>query len=126
MLFMQLPLVLPVTAGVLGLLLGRWPSVASAVGVLGVLASAAVGRGPACAVLLGGEGPPPLVLEWMQPLGGSFRLELDPLSAFFLVLILVLTTLCAVYGGPYLLSQCAHPENDHAAGPHGPGPKVGP
>lgn len=121
-----LPLCLPVIAGVLALLLGRWPRAASALGVLGVLAAAAVGLGPAFTVLLGGEGPPPLVLDWMKPIGGAFHLELDPLSAFFLVLILTLTPLAALYGGPYLLSQEPHPDHTGGTGARKYGPSVGP
>lgn len=43
-------------------------------------------------------------LPWPVP-GGSFTLTLDPLAAFFLVPILLLALLCALYGHGYLKEQ---------------------
>jgi formate hydrogenlyase subunit 3/multisubunit Na+/H+ antiporter MnhD subunit len=63
-------------------------------GVLGIV--------PAVKALAGGA-PEALRLPWPVPFG-SFAVELDALSAFFLIPILALSALAAVYGGPYLLA----------------------
>jgi hydrogenase-4 component B len=81
------------------------PRHATAVAVGGAVLACLVGLVPAVAVLLGGQvGDRALSVPWMTRLGGSFSLELDCLSAFFVVLILGIGGLAAVYGGEYLLA----------------------
>jgi formate hydrogenlyase subunit 3/multisubunit Na+/H+ antiporter MnhD subunit len=58
---------------------------------------------PTCRVLLDGT-PQSLRWEW-DAAHGVFSVELDALSAFFLVPVLGLSMLAAVYGGNYLLAQ---------------------
>jgi hydrogenase-4 component B len=81
-------------------------------GVLGALAPAgalALALVPG-ARALGGSAPESLTLQWPAPLG-SVSLGLDALSAFFLLIILALGALAAVYGIGYL--------------GHEPGPRAG-
>jgi hypothetical protein len=66
--------------------------------VLGCLA----GLAPTVRVLLGGT-PESLGFDW-DALHGAFTVEVDALSAFFLVPVLGLSALAAVYGGDYLLA----------------------
>ncbi len=65
-----------------------------------VCAGAALGLGPVLSVLTGG---PTLSFAgaWPMP-NGAFLLELDPLSAFFLAPVLLLSAVTAVYGVAYL------------------------
>src|SRR5262245_60695875 len=91
--------------GIAALLASRSPRAASALGAGGAVLGAALGLVPAVLVLLGGPAPS-LILPWSVPYG-SFRLEADALSAFFLIPILGLTALSAVYGFGYLSSHDA-------------------
>ncbi|MCX5794982.1 MAG: proton-conducting transporter membrane subunit [Elusimicrobia bacterium] len=75
----------------------RW---ASLFGSGGAILGACVGLIPACAALAG-RPVQPLRLAWGLPIG-SFALALDPLSAFFVVAILGLCALAALYGAEYL------------------------
>ena len=52
--------------------------------------------------VLGGGPPESVRLPWDAP-HGAFCIGLDALSAFFLLPVLVLSALAAVYGGSYLL-----------------------
>lgn len=69
-------------------------------GCLGAPLAAVLGAGPLISVLRGG---PPLSFElpWSVP-GGALSFGLDPLSAFFMVPVLALSALAAVYGRGYL------------------------
>ncbi|MDE2293430.1 MAG: oxidoreductase, partial [Elusimicrobia bacterium] len=58
--------------------------------------------------LLGG-GPVELRLPWSVPLG-SFHVGLDALSSFFLVLVLLVSALCAVYGLGHRRAEGAEPD----------------
>ncbi len=72
------------------------PSVGAATAAVG----SAVALAPAVYVLAGGE---PLALRWAWAVPyGAFSLRIDALSALFLLPILVLSGLAAVYGGAYL------------------------
>jgi hydrogenase-4 component B len=53
--------------------------------------------------VLGGGPPEAARLTW-DAAHGAFAVELDPLGAFFLVPVLLLSALAAVYGGNYLLA----------------------
>ena len=76
------------------------PRVASGIGAIGAVAGCAVGMVPALRALT--HGPlPELSRSWAVP-AGALVVGLDPLSAFFLVPLLVLSSLAAVYGQQYL------------------------
>ena len=77
------------------------PRGSTAVGAAGAVVACTVGLIPAVRVLLGA---PVLALRvaWEVP-SGAFFLEVDALSAFFLILIFGLSALAAVYGSEYLL-----------------------
>jgi formate hydrogenlyase subunit 3/multisubunit Na+/H+ antiporter MnhD subunit len=95
-------------SGVLALLLSRAPRWASVVGAGGAVVGCLLGLVPTVQVLLGGQGglggaPVGMGLDW-DATHGVFRVEMDSLSAFFLVPVLGLSALGAVYGGDYLLA----------------------
>ena len=75
----------------------RW---VSRLGATGVVAGAAIGIIPALRVLAGAP-TESLRVGWQVPYG-AFFVEVDALSAFFLVPILSLSALAAVYGAEYL------------------------
>ena len=93
-----------VLSGLAALGASRSPAWATRFGVGGVLAAAAIGMVPAIRVAFGGAAPESLHLAWDVPYG-SFFVEIDALSAFFLVPILGVSALAALYGGAYLRSQ---------------------
>jgi len=69
-------------------------------GVGGVLAGCLCGLAPCLRVVLGGPAQS-LRMQWDVPYGTLF-LRLDALSAFFLIPVLLLCALAALYGGAYL------------------------
>jgi len=75
----------------------RW---VSRVGAAGAVAGCAMAIVPAVRVLAGAP-TESLRMSWQVPYG-AFFIEIDPLSAFFLVPILCLSALAAVYGAEYL------------------------
>jgi formate hydrogenlyase subunit 3/multisubunit Na+/H+ antiporter MnhD subunit len=93
---------LQVLAGCVAVLFARWPRTATGVGAGGAVAGCVLGLLPTLRVLLSGT-PESLSRSW-DAAHGSFRVEADPLSAFFLVPVLVLSALAAIYGGNYLLA----------------------
>ncbi len=86
--------------GIAALAVSRRPRWASAVGAAAVVAGCIAGLIPAARVLLGAP-TEAIHRSWAVPYG-SFHIELDALSAFFLVPILALCALAAVYGIEYL------------------------
>jgi formate hydrogenlyase subunit 3/multisubunit Na+/H+ antiporter MnhD subunit len=86
--------------GLLALAARRSPRVANAAGAGGALAGGVLGLVPALRVLAGAPAES-LRAAWQVPYG-SFYVEMDPLSAFFLVPIFGLSALAAVYGAEYL------------------------
>jgi hydrogenase-4 component B len=78
----------------------RW---ATLLGVGGAVLGGAVGLVSTVRVLLGGP-PEGLRLPWPVPYG-SFTVELDALSALFLLPVLALSGLAAVYGSEYVLAH---------------------
>lgn len=86
--------------GLIGLLGSRKSGWASAAGAAGTLAGSILAFWPALKVLFGGP-VLSLTLPWTIPYG-SFSIQIDPLSAFFLIPILTLTAAAAVYGTEYL------------------------
>ncbi len=93
-------------SGIAALALARSPGAATAAGAGGAVLAAAVGLVPAVQGL-GTATPERLHAAWDVPYA-SFALELDPLSAFFLLPILILSALAAVYGTEYLRGAAAH------------------
>ena len=75
----------------------RW---SSALGAAATVAGSVLSLAPAFDVLASGVARE-AHLPWPMP-GGSFRVEIDALSAFFLIPILVLSAFSAVYGAGYL------------------------
>jgi formate hydrogenlyase subunit 3/multisubunit Na+/H+ antiporter MnhD subunit len=89
-------------SGLLSLLLGRNPSRANFIGVGGVTLGCLIGILPAARILWTGQAES-LRWAWSVPYG-SFYLHVDALSAFFLVPILGLSAVAALFGGKYLLT----------------------
>lgn len=93
--------------GLLALVSDRSPRLATALGVGGIVSACVLGLIPALAVL-SGDTYPAISFAWLTDVGGSFTVALDPLSAFFLVLIFVIAGAAGVFGGDYLLAFAAH------------------
>jgi hydrogenase-4 component B len=89
-------------SAVVALLVHGRPSLTTAVATGGTLLAAATGIVPAVRTFAG-QTIAPLRLPWQAPTQ-DLLLGLDPLSAFFLVPVLVLGALAAVYGRTYLLA----------------------
>ena len=86
--------------------LSRWPRLATAVGASGALAAFALGLGPALAALSGEA----LAARWpWAPPYGDLVVGLDRLSAFFLLPVLALGAVAALYGRAYLLQGKRRP-----------------
>lgn len=86
--------------GLLSFLLGSRPVWSSRVGVAGAVSGSVIALWPVlCA--LGGAGSESLHFAWNVP-NGAFHIQLDALSAFFLLPVFILTPLAAVYGGEYM------------------------
>ncbi len=80
----------------------RTPRIATLLGAGGAAAGCLIGLIPALEVLLGG--PPQALRSAWDPAHGEFLVEIDSLSSFFLVPVLGLSALAAIYGGNYLLA----------------------
>ncbi len=91
-----LALILPLATGFISLLLSRPGRNTSWLAVSGVIGAAVLATPPAIQVLLGAV-PVELHQSWAIPFG-EFAIELDSLSAWFLLPILLLSALAAVYG----------------------------
>jgi hydrogenase-4 component B len=89
-----------VLGAIAALLAARSPRLATLLGVGGTIAGCACALFPVTRVLLGGA-PLSLALPWSVPFG-AFALGLDGLSAFFLLPLLTLSALAALYGSEYL------------------------
>lgn len=89
-------------SGVMALVLSRRARLSSLVAACGTVLGAGVVAGPVIRVLGGGS---PVVFRhpWSVPMG-EFVVRLDALSAWFLVPLLVLAVLAAVYGVSYWAS----------------------
>lgn len=99
-LLVVLALALLVVSGLAALLLSRWPRASGAVAAGGAVVAASLGLWPTVLVLGGGPSSG-FSAPWSLP-GGSLAVGLDPLSAFFLLPILLLGAVAAVYGTAYL------------------------
>jgi hydrogenase-4 component B len=91
---------LMVVSGLLALMAGRASSLACGLGAGGAVLGSVLGLFPAFGVLVKG-GRVQASWPWDVPYG-SFSLELDPLSAFFLLIVLGMTALTAIYAAEYL------------------------
>lgn len=87
--------------GLLSLVAAKRPFGATCFGVGGAVSGSVVGLIPALQCLLEGRAWK-VDFPWSFP-GGSFAIGVDPLSAFFLVIILLIGTVCALFGSAYLL-----------------------
>jgi formate hydrogenlyase subunit 3/multisubunit Na+/H+ antiporter MnhD subunit len=87
-------------SGLLAVAARRTPRLGTALGACGAILGSAVGLVPALEVVTGSPAVS-LSLPWAVPYG-SFSVELDALSAWFVVPVLVLTALAALYGAEYL------------------------
>ncbi len=92
---------LQLVAGIAAFTFSKNPRAATALGAGGAALGCLVGLVPTWRVLVGGA-PESLRLSW-DAAHGAFCLGLDELSAFFLLPVLLLSALGAVYGGSYLL-----------------------
>jgi len=90
-----------VISGCGALIVWNKPWLSSCIGAGGTVAGCAVGIIPALDVLMGGA-TRSLRSAWSIPYGSLF-IEIDPLSAFFLLPVFLLSALAAVYGGQYLM-----------------------
>jgi len=90
-----------VISGCGALLAWNKPKLATCIGAGGTLAGCAVGMIPALESFFHGTRES-LRYAWNVPYG-SFFVELDALSAFFLIPIFLLAALAAIYGGQYLM-----------------------
>ena len=90
-------------SGALALLAGRNGRAASAISAVGAVAAAAIAL-PSAIASLGAAPSDDLVVNWAAPLG-NVRFGIDPLSAFFIVPLMVLGAICAIYGAFYLDDQ---------------------
>ena len=95
-----------VFSGLVCLLAGGRLRHAPAVAAAGVVAGSGLAMIPVCRVLVHGEAVT-VAAAWPLPLG-RLVLHLDPLAAFFLVPVLLLSALAAVYGVSYLRHAPAH------------------
>lgn len=102
MLLVLLSITLLLASSALALLFYRVPSRAQDAGAYGAVAASVVGLYAAGRVLLSGSCDT-FSLPWSVPLG-SLSFSLDPLAAFFLVPVFLLTGFAAVYGVGYLKS----------------------
>ncbi len=98
--------------GSLGALLLGKSKLASRVGAVAVLLATMLSGYLALQVLLSGQ-TLTFSTPWAVP-GGEFRLLLDPLAAFFILPISILSFFCTLYAGPYL----AHGERSRSLAPH--------
>jgi formate hydrogenlyase subunit 3/multisubunit Na+/H+ antiporter MnhD subunit len=90
-----------IASGMLAMVLRGAPGLSSVVGAGGVVAAAALAAGPVYHVL--GSGLPLALGPFPWPIpNGSFVVGLDLLSAWFLMIILIVPPLAAVFGVEYL------------------------
>ncbi len=103
MTFLALCLFLLVGSAFLSLFLASSPRLLRFNVVFGAATACILGAIPAFQTLLGGV-PPSVSLPWSVPYA-SFSLRLDALSSFFLLPVLGIPALCALYGTGYLTPQ---------------------
>jgi formate hydrogenlyase subunit 3/multisubunit Na+/H+ antiporter MnhD subunit len=89
-----------VATGLAALALGSRPRLATLAGAGGAVAGSSLGIVPAARAALGAPAES-LRAAWSVP-HGSFSVEIDALSGFFLLPVLVVSAVAAVYGASYL------------------------
>ncbi len=109
MLFLLLSLSLLCLSALLTVFCNARPERANFIGAAGAVSASAVGLFPAVRTLLH-PAAETLRLPWPVPMA-SFSLTLDPLAAFFLVPVFILTAAAAIYGAGYF-----RPEEKKALG----------
>jgi formate hydrogenlyase subunit 3/multisubunit Na+/H+ antiporter MnhD subunit len=97
--------------GVAALATNRRPRAAAAIAAVGSVLAAVAGLGPALDALRTGASAT-MTVSWALP-AGPIQLGIDPLSAFFLLPLLLMGALCGVYGAVYMQGYWAR----RAAGP---------
>jgi formate hydrogenlyase subunit 3/multisubunit Na+/H+ antiporter MnhD subunit len=97
--------------GLFALGASRWPRAAAGAAALGAVVAAALGVGPALDSLRGGL-TTTVTAPWVLPTG-AVQLGIDPLTAFFMLPLLVMGAICGVYGFFYMESTWSR----RAAGP---------
>jgi formate hydrogenlyase subunit 3/multisubunit Na+/H+ antiporter MnhD subunit len=102
MFLVLLAIALQLAGGIAAMLFTRLPRVATALGAGAAAVGCMLGLWPVLGVLSGGP-EVSLRLSW-DAAHGTFSVAIDPLSAFFLLPVLVLSALAALYGGKYLLA----------------------
>jgi len=90
-----------VASGILALVLRGASDASSRVGAGGVVVACALAAGPVCQVLSSGQTLSMAPLPWPVP-NGAFVVGLDLLSAWFLMLVLIVPPLAAVFGVEFL------------------------
>ncbi len=100
-LFLAVIIVL-LAGGLFALAAGKLPRIATLLGAGSAVLACGAGLVPVLRVLIRNR-PESFRLPWDVPFG-SFAIEIDALSAFFLLPILVLSGLAAVHGAEYLLA----------------------
>jgi formate hydrogenlyase subunit 3/multisubunit Na+/H+ antiporter MnhD subunit len=85
------------------LIAARHERAPSAIAAVGAVIAAAVAM-PAAIGSLSGDRAVEVAVHWAPPIG-QLRFGLDPLSAFFVLPLLVLGAVCAIYGAFYLDAQ---------------------
>jgi hydrogenase-4 component B len=90
------------SSAVAALFLTKSPTKSALAGAGGAVAGCVTGLIPAFSVALG-SAPESIRLPWNIPYG-TFFLEIDPLSAFFLIPTFMLCAAAAIYGVGYLKS----------------------
>ena len=88
-------------SGIASLLVRNNAQQCSRVAVTGVVAATLLCLKPVVGVLSSGEPLPGAIYPWSVPVG-SIAIGLDVLSAWFLVLVLIVPTLAATFGSEYL------------------------
>lgn len=97
-----LAILLQAAGGIVAMMFSRLPRVATLIGAGATVLGCLLGVAPTLRVLCGGASEA-LRLSW-DATHGAFSVEVDPLSAFFLLPVFVLSGLAAVYGGDYLMA----------------------
>lgn len=95
-----LSMILPYTAGVLAALIGGKGKWGRSLVALGAILGAGAGMVLGATVIVSGT-PFSLFLPGLLPIGSGFVLHLDPLGAFFLILIGLVAIPAAIYGVGY-------------------------
>jgi formate hydrogenlyase subunit 3/multisubunit Na+/H+ antiporter MnhD subunit len=106
MLLLLMAIIFPLVCGLAALAFRQNSQLASSMGSAGPVGACILGLFPVFQVL-SGRILDPIHAAWNMPLG-TFSIAMDGLSAFFLLPILALGALCAIYGSGYMRSYGEH------------------